>query len=404
MKVLQINSVCGYGSTGRIAADLARTLSANGDECLIAYGRGQAPEDLKSIRIGKELDVSLHGVSSRMTDRHGFYSRRATQRFLKTAEEYRPDLIHLHNLHGYYLHLPTLFEWLRASGKPVVWTLHDCWAFTGHCAYFDYAGCDRWKEKCFDCPQRKEYPASLLSDASTWNYEQKKALFSSLPDLTLVTPSEWLAGLVRQSFLQSYPVQTIHNGIDTAVFQPTPSDFRKRHGLQGHSIILGVASVWEPRKGLSFLEELSKRMDPSRFAVVVVGVSEKQKKGLPAHMLGLTRTDSVRELAEIYTAADVFVNPTLEDNYPTTNLEALACGTPVITFDTGGCRESVSADCGVVLKRKTADELDCSVKRLAAEPEAFSRAHIRRQSQAFDLRVSNEAYLRLYEAAAGVQR
>lgn len=164
MKVLQINSVCGYGSTGRIAADLSRYLTQSGDDCLIAYGRGHAPGDVKSIRIGTDLAVNLHGVCSRITDKHGFYSKRATQRFIRSAREYDPDIIHLHNLHGYYLHLPTLFEWLRECGKPVVWTLHDCWAFTGHCSHFDFVGCDRWKTSCHDCPQKREYPASFLMD------------------------------------------------------------------------------------------------------------------------------------------------------------------------------------------------------------------------------------------------
>lgn len=363
MKVLQINSVCGYGSTGRIAADLSRALTQNGDDCLIAYGRGQAPDDIKSIRIGSDIDVYLHGLCSRVTDRHGFYSKRATRRFIQSAEEYDPDIVHLHNLHGYYLHLPTLINWLKKSGKPVVWTLHDCWAFTGHCSYFDFIGCDRWKTGCHDCPQKGEYPASYGFDRSDWNYEQKKRMITSLPQLKLISPSEWLADLAKNSFLKNYPISTIHNGIDLDTFQPLESDFRQKYGLNGKTILLSVANVWETRKGLHILLELSRKLESS-YQIVIVGLTEQQCRKIPSNIIGIRRTDNLKQLIEIYSAADIFINPTLEDNYPTTNLEAIACGTPVVVFDTGGCRETVADCCGYVVSKSNLEEMVSQIKRL----------------------------------------
>lgn len=365
MKVLQINSVCGYGSTGRIAADLSRYLTQSGDDCLIAYGRGQAPDDVKSFRIGTDFDVNLHGVCSRITDKHGFYSKRATQRFIRSAGEYDPDIIHLHNLHGYYLHLPTLFEWLRECGKPIVWTLHDCWAFTGHCSYFDFVGCDRWKTGCHDCPQKREYPASFVMDHSESNFKEKKEWFTSIPKLQIITPSNWLKDLAKQSFFKNYPIATIHNGIDLNQFKPTGSSFREKNHLTNKTMLLSVANVWESRKGFDYLLELSQRLDDT-FCIVVVGLTEQQCHSLSNHMLGITRTDDLNELVKIYSAADIFLNPTLEDNYPTTNLEAIACGTPVITFDTGGCSETVSAGCGYVVPKGNLEEMISQVKRLGS--------------------------------------
>ena len=363
MKVLQINSVCGYGSTGRIAADLSRYLTQNGDDCLIAYGRGHAPDDVKSIRIGTDFDVYLHGICSRITERHGFYSKRATQRFIRSAREYDPDIIHLHNLHGYYLHLPTLFEWLRESGKPVVWTLHDCWAFTGHCAYFDYVGCDRWKTMCYDCPQKRAYPSSMLMDCSKSNFVQKKEMFISVPKMQIITPSDWLAGLVKQSYFKSYPIATIHNGVDLNTFRPLKSDFREKYGLNDKRILLSVANVWETRKGLDFLLELSDILESS-YQIIIVGLSKQQCRRLPSNILGIQRTDNLKQLVEIYSAADVFVNPTLEDNFPTTNLEAIACGTPVVTFDTGGSKECINGNNGIVVQENTAGALYDAIKNL----------------------------------------
>lgn len=396
MKVLQINSVCGYGSTGRIVADLSRALMQNGDDCLIAYGRGQAPEDIKSIRIGTDFDVNLHGVCSRLTDKHGFYSKRATQRFIRSAREYDPDIIHLHNLHGYYLHLPTLFEWLRESGKPVVWTLHDCWAFTGHCAYFDYVECDRWKTGCHNCPQKNAYPSSLLLDQSRSNFEQKKRLFTSVPNMRIVTPSNWLKNLAQQSFLKNYHIVTVHNGIDLNQFKPTESNFREKNHLTNKTILLSVANVWEPRKGFDHLVELSRRLNLS-FQIIMVGLTEQQCGSLPPNIFGITHTDNLNELAGLYSTADIFINPTLEDNFPTTNLEAIACGTPVITFDSGGCRETVSDGFGYVVPKGDLKELASQIERLRINQFQMDEYQWTQYRKLLDQRLQYQRMLEIYQ-------
>lgn len=363
MRVLQINSVCGVGSTGRIATDLYKVLEEQGHECLIAYGRGTAPEGINSYKIGTNLDNYLHVARTRLLDQHGYGSKKATIELVKKIKEYNPDVIHLHNLHGYYLNLEVLFNYLAESNKPVIWTLHDCWAFTGHCAHFDYIGCDKWKDECNNCPQKKEYPSSNFLDNSKLNFNKKKELFTSLQNMKIITPSKWLAKLVQESFLGKYNVEVINNGIDLNVFKPTPSDFRQKYYLEKKKIILGVASVWTERKGLSTFIELSAKLNED-YQIVLVGITEKQKNDLPVNIIGITRTNNIKELAEIYTAADVFVNPTLEDNFPTVNLEALACGTPVITYDTGGSPEIVNIECGAVVRQDNLDELILKIIKL----------------------------------------
>lgn len=341
MKVLMINVVCGIRSTGRICTDIAAELEAQGHEVKIAYGRENVPEQFKkyAVRIGNDLDVKLHGIKTRLLDTSGFASKTATEQFIKWVKEYDPDIIHLHNIHGYYINVRVLFDYLKICGKKIVWTLHDCWSFTGHCVYFDYINCEKWKYGCEHCPQKSEYPARIGLDMSKRNYALKKKLFGEIPDMTLVTPSNWLADLISESYMKEYPTKVIYNGIDTEVFKPTNSNFKNEYNCKDKKIVLGVASVWDTRKGLSTFVELSDKLDDS-YQIVLVGLTKKQIGQLSDNIIGIERTNSVRELAEIYTAADVFVNPTLEDNYPTTNIESIACGTPVITYETGGSPES----------------------------------------------------------------
>lgn len=356
MKVLQINTVCGVGSVGRIVRQIHEALREKGHESYIAYGRKPLGCD-GAIRIGGDLDVYFHVFLTRVFDLHGFGSKKATKKFLKIVEEINPDIIHLHNIHGYYLNIEVLFDFLKSFDKPVVWTLHDCWAFTGHCAYFLYARCDKWKTGCYSCPEKKSYPKSVFLDNSKSNYQRKRKTFSGVRNMTLVTPSQWLAGLVKESFLGDYPVQVIPNGIDTEVFKPTQSGFRKRYGLDGKFLILGVANVWEKRKGFDYFLDLSKYLSDDEI-IVLVGLSDERIKNLPNNIIGIKRTNSAKELAEIYTAADVFFNPTLEDNYPTVNLEAQACGTYVITFDSGGAKETIiSKESGIAIKPCNAEDI-----------------------------------------------
>lgn len=398
MKVLQINTVCGRGSTGRIAVDIHKLLLEQGHESVIAYGRGEPLNCDNTIKIGNKIDFYNHALKTRLLDRHGFGSKKATGDFVDKIKYYNPDIIHLHNIHGYYLNIEILFNFLRKFNKPVVWTLHDCWAFTGHCSYFDYANCYKWEMHCQECPERKSYPKSIFIDNSYNNYEKKRKLFTSLDKLTLVTPSEWLARLVKRSFLKEYPVKVINNGIDLNVFKPVPGDFRERNNLTNKFIILGVANNWEKRKGFEYFIELSKLIETDE-AIVMVGLSKNQLKQLPKNIIGITRTNNVKELAEIYTCADVFFNPTLEDNFPTANLESLACGTPVITFNTGGSIETVDNSTGLIVEKGNLEEAIKMIRRVKTEgKDKYRDFCIKRASKYYNKDDRFQEYIKLYKS------
>ena len=345
MKVLMINSVCSIRSTGRICTDIAKKLEQEGHECKIAYGREKVLSEYEKFAhcITSPLNVKIDGIKSRLFDNAGFNSKTATKNFIKWVEEYDPDLIHLHNLHGYYINVKVLFEYIKRKNKPVIWTMHDCWAFTGHCSHFAKINCDKWLTECHHCPKKHGYPTSILLDNSKRNYYKKKELFSKVQNMTIVTPSKWLANLVEQSFFKGTKVQVINNGINTSVFKPTESNFREKYGLQNKKIVLGVASAWSQSKGLYEFVKLSERLDDN-YKIVLVGLTESQCAELPPQILAITRTTDINELAEIYSTADLFVNPTFGDTYPTVNLEAQACGTPVVTYRTGGSVESVPSE------------------------------------------------------------
>lgn len=397
MKVLQINSVCGKGSIGRIAVDLADVLKVPGHECKIAYGRDTPPDICREIavRIGSDWDVRLHGAATRLMDAHGFASKRATARFLDWVRDYDPDLIHLHNIHGYYLNVELLFEYLKQACKPIVWTLHDCWGFTGHCVYYTIVGCDGWQTGCNGgCPQKRDYPKCLGRSAASENFRRKQSAFLGVPNLTLVTPSRWLAGEVRRSFLGVYPVEVIPNGIDLMQFRPTPGDFRQRHGLEGKRVLLGVANIWDARKGLSDFLELAKLLEPED-RVVLVGLSLRQMNDLPPNVLGLERTNNVRELAEIYTMADVFINPSVEETMGMTTLEALACGTPVLTYDRTAVPEVADTSCGVAVSPGVQNLLD------ALDRVHFPAEACRKRAEKFDKWKRFGEYLELYQRMVG---
>ena len=300
-----------------------------------------------------------------------------------------PDIIHLHNLHGYYLNAKILFEFLAIYNKPIVWTLHDCWNFTGHCTHFVYEKCERWRTQCCKCPQKKIYPASLFLDNSKSNYLWKKRVFNLPNNLTIVTPSNWLKDLVEQSFLASHKKKVINNGIDLNVFKPTDGNFREQHSLDNIKIVLGVANVWGRRKGLDDLMELSKKLSDD-YKIVLVGVNKKQQNTLPENILALERTANAAELAHLYTTADVFVNPTYEDNYPTVNLEALVAGTPVVTYNTGGSVESVLEN--NICEQGNIDMLKTMIERVALEKKEIVDKNVER----FDKKYMIESYLELY--------
>ena len=345
LRYVQLNSFYN-GSTGTIMRNLHHELTERGVDSYIFWGRRHNTISDHEQCCASKSGYLSHGAMTRLHDRMGFYSKRDTAKLLKRLDEIDPDVVHLHNIHGYYVNIEMLFSWLASHRCQVKWTLHDCWAFTGHCAHFTYVKCAQWQSHCAYskcCPQLDTYPITISKTNCARNYEDKKRIFTSVPPerMTLITPSQWLADLVGESFLKDYPVEVRHNVIDTDVFKPTPSDFRERYGIGDRFMVLGVASPWTKRKGLPDFVRLAEELDSDKFVVALVGLSDRQLKALPRGVVGLKRTNSPQELAGIYTTADVYFNPTVEDNYPTVNLEAEACGTPVITYDTGGCRETL---------------------------------------------------------------
>ena len=345
--LLQINITANWGSTGKIAEDIGKVAIANGWESHIAYGRDTKPTSAsRLIPIGNKWDMYCHGIKTRLLDKHGLASKKATKDLVKAIKQIDPDIIHLHNIHGYFIHYEILFEYLSAAGKPIVWTLHDCWPFTGHCAYFDFANCNKWKTDCAVCKHKNTYPTSNILSNSADNFKRKKKAFTSVGNMTFIPVSNWLSELLGESFLSKYPKRMIHNGIDTSIFVPAENKQQK----SGRFSVIGVASVWEERKGLKDFVELRKLL-PTEYEITLIGLTKEQIESLPAGINGIARTNSLAELIEYYSSADVYVNPTHEDNFPTTNIEALACGTPVITYNTGGSPEAVTEETGTVVEK-----------------------------------------------------
>jgi glycosyltransferase involved in cell wall biosynthesis len=347
-------------------------LEEEGSEGMIAFGRRTAPEGVPAYKFGSNPDMGIHVLHTFLKGEHGFASGKQTGRLIEKIREYDPDIIHLHNIHGFYLDVEQLFWYLKRAGKPVVWTLHDCWSFTGHCAHFDYIGCMKWKTGCEHCPQyRSVYPYALFKDNSRGNYNRKKKAFTGVPSLTVVTPSRWLAGYVKESYLGEYPIRVIPNGIALDKFHPVDRGLCRKLSMEGKFIILGVASMWEERKGYAYFEELADRLDDS-YQIILIGLSKQKMKKLHPKIHGVMRTNSMEELAEYYSMADVYVNTTLEDTFPTTNLEALACGTPVITFATGGSVESVDDSTGKIVPKGDTEALIRAIEELRAETDYVS--------------------------------
>jgi len=397
LKLLQLNTTVNSGSTGRIAEDIGKMLMAKGHESWIAYGRGNQPSTSKPIRMGGKWDMARHGVITRLFDRHGFGSAAATRHLITRIRGIKPDLIHLHNIHGYYLNIDVLFGFLRSADLPVVWTLHDCWPFSGHCTYFDAVNCFRWKTGCFECPNKRAYPQSWFWDRSKKNYLEKKRIFTGLSNMTLVAPSQWMGRHLEQSFLKGYPVKVMYNGIDLDIFKPFPSDrIKSKYAVGDRKMILGVAGTWDRRKGLDDFVKLNQSIDKN-IVIVLVGLNQSQLKTLPENMIGIPRTENITELAEIYSAADVFVNPTYVDNFPTTNIEALACGTPVITYNTGGSPEAVDADTGIVVEKADLKGLLAAVNTVLKNGRKRYKAACRyRAERRFDSRERYGEYEKVY--------
>ena len=396
MKIVEINT-CDYGSTGKIMLQIAETARENSYSVTTFSRKWNNTKTISPSHIyfGNFLENALHHILAEVTGLSEYFSFFGTLSLILKLKKIKPDIIHLHNLHGWYISLPLLFKYIKKLNIKTVWTLHDCWAFTGHCPYFDMIGCDKWETGCHSCPQYKDYPKSFF-DNSKYMYSLKKKWFTNVENMTIVTPSEWLAGLVKESYLKDYPVEVINNGIDLNIFKPTESNFREKYALENKYIVLGVAFGWGKRKGLDVFCELATKLDEQKYQIVLVGTDDDVDKLLPEKIISIHRTQNQTELAEIYTAADVFVNPTREENYPTVNMESVACGTSVITFNTGGSPEMLDTSCGTVVPRDNVFEMCNEIIRIC-ETKAYSKEACLKKSQDFDKNNKYKEYVKLYE-------
>ena len=395
--LLQINVTANWGSTGKIAEQIGLCAQAHGWKSYIAYGRMMNPSKNELIKIGNAFDVYEHYAEARLLDNEGLASRRATKRLLRRIDKIKPDVVHLHNIHDHYLNYPILLRYLAEKNIPVVWTQHDQWATTGHCCY-NLVGCERWKEECHDCPLAKWY--SL--DYSRRNHRMKKQLMADIPSLTIVPVSEWLGDNIRQSHLKDRNIQVIHNGIDIKTFFPQPTNAHERYGIDKQKkIVLGVAAVWDVRKGINDFYAFAKRLPADEYAIVIVGQRTEDIKKVEnsCHMVFVDRTQNALELAQLYSSASVFVNPTYQDNYPTTNLEAIACGTPVITYRTGGSPEAVDDSTGLVVEQGDVDGLVSAVEMLANGD--YKDACRKKAEAEFDNTKCFNPYIKLYNKLLG---
>lgn len=404
MKIAEINMVTS-GSTGKIMLQIAETARAAGhtvqtySPILFTNGKNNKPENIPDhFWWGSRFEQLIHRCAGSLLGVNGMLSWFGTRQLVKHLKKFSPDVIHLHNLHAFCVNLQVLFKYIKKSGVKVIWTLHDCWAFTGHCPHFTISGCEKWKTECKKCPQPKVYPKMYL-DTSKTMYRKKKKWFSDIPNLTIVTPSEWLANLAKESFFKDRDVLVINNGIDLSVFKPRDTEFRKKHNIKAKYILLGVAFEWGYRKGLDVFVELSKRLDSALYQIVLVGTDENIDAQLPSNIISIHRTADQIELAEIYTAADVFANPTREEVMGMVNVEALACGTPVLTFETGGSPECIDNSCGSVVPCNNIDAFREEIERICEEYPYTKEACLAR-ARYFDMNDKFKEYVELYEDCA----
>ncbi len=396
--LLQINVEVNFGSTGRIAEEIGQMALEKGWESYIAYGRKKRKSKSELISVGNKWHHLLHLIQTRLLDRHGLASKKSTRKFINQIEELNPSVVHLHNIHGYYLNYKLLFEYLQGSGIPIIWTFHDCWPFTGHCTHFEHIGCEKWMTSCHNCPQLNVYPSSLGIDRSGKNQKLKKQIFTELQNLTIVSVSEWLNNTIKKSFLANHQLKVIPNGIDTSTFRPRPSsDLIEKFKLKNKFIILGVASVWSINKGLEDFIKLSKSLAEDEL-IVLIGLTQKQISKLPENILGIKRTDSVDELVKWYSTADVYVNTSFEESFGITNAEAMACGTPVVVYDATASPEMVTPEVGYINEKNDVLALYNSISKIKEQGKVHFTLNCRERAiRLYDKNKNFMKYLELYE-------
>lgn len=396
--ILQINVTANWGSTGKIAEQIGQCAMKHGWNSYIAYGRWCNSSESHLIKVGNFLDILCHYGVQKIRDNEGLCSCIATKFLVKKIKEINPSIIHLHNIHDHYLNYKILFEYLNSTDIKVVWTFHDCWAITGHCFHFVSRNCERWKSICYKCPLQHEYPKTML-DRSKKNYLLKKYLFTNNKNLTIVACSEWIGNLVSKSFLKDKPIYVIHNGIDLKVFRNSKNliDNNQKEMYR----ILAVSNVWNKDKGYDDIINLRKLL-PDDCEISIIGVTKKQQDDLPLGIMGIQRTQNVNDMVKLYSNADVLINPTYADTFPTVNLEALACGTPVVTYRTGGSPEAIDRKTGIVVEQGDINGLAEAILQLRKKPLSSTDCR-KRVEEFFDKDKCYSSYIRLYENLCGIK-
>lgn len=397
-KILQINVVNNYGSTGRITEEIGHKIALKKWESYIAYGKRARQSNSELIKIGTRKDIILHGFQTRLFDRHGLGSKRATIDFIKQIKKIEPNIIHLHNIHGYYLNIEELFKYLAKANVPIVWTLHDCWAFTGHCAHFDYFGCYKWETSCYSCPQKKSYPASWFLDRSRENYAIKKELFNSVSNLTIVPVSNWLENVVKRSFLSNFNIKVINNGISIDTFSPQQNinKIKNKYNVKSKYALLGVATTWTEKKGLNDFIALSLSL-PTEYTILLVGLSAKQLKSLPKNIIGIPRTENIQELVLLYSAADIVLNLSVEETFGLTTVEGFACGTPGIVYNCTASPELITKETGLVVEKNNITDLKNAIFQIISKGKNhYSSACRERAVNYYNKEDRYNEYIQLY--------
>lgn len=385
-KLLQINVTSNWGAIGRIAEGIGLSALQKGWESYIFFGRYHNQSQSSVTQFGNNLDVYTHYLKNRILDGEGLGSKVPTKNLIKKIEEIKPDIIQLHDIHDHWINYPILFEHLTKIKTPIVWSFHDCWAFTGGCYHFETIGCYKWKTHCRNCKYRELFQM----DQSFRNFKLKKECFGAIKDrLTIVGVSNWITDLAKQSFLKDSKFYTIHNGIDLSIFQ---------NELVKENYILGVSNIWNESKGLNDFINLRKLLS-DKIGMVLIGLNKNQIKKLPKGIIGIERTDSKKELVRYYQKAKVFVNPTYNDTFPTVNLEALACGTPVLTYKTGGSPEAIDHKTGLVIEKGDIKSLSDSIKKIILGEISFDSKDCRSRAEIFfNQKIQYNKYIDLYES------
>lgn len=397
-RLLLINVALNWGSTGKIVEGIGILAHKQGWDVFVAHGaRYKNPSDLKSIQVSSKVVEWTHYIESSLFDAQGLGSRCETKRFLRKVEDIKPDIVHIHNIHGCFINYPLLFTYFKKHNVPVVWTLHDCWAMTGHCTHFMRTNCMKWQTGCNHCPQKKTFPTTYLLDRSERNYSLKKGLFTSMPVMHITTVSNWLKGIAETSYLKKYPVTVVPNGIKTEELTPEFSDIKERYGLQGKKLLLAVAIGLDERKGLIDYIKLAELL-PSEYRLMLVGLTEEERKVLPKSIIGVKRTNGAKELAAYYSAADVLLSLSYEETFGLTIIETMACGTPAIVYDNTAQPELITPETGKVVPTGDIDAVLSAIEEVCSKPKEFYLEFCRQHAAQYDESLSYQKYLDIYKS------